>query len=277
MAPIAPAGEWRRSCASSVEWADERAGSPDEVPPLTEPSGTERYVGGELELFARAENWKGYFGALLRPYLTGDVLEVGAGLGATTQHLCEGSQRTWLCLEPDRTMADRLAEAIARGELPACCRARAGTVRDLAPDARFDAILYVDVLEHIEDDAGELATAARALRLGGALIVLAPAHRWLYSPFDRAIGHHRRYTRQSLARIEPRGLERVVLRYLDSVGLLASAGNRFLLRKSLPTAQDIARWDTLMVPLSRRLDPWLGFRLGKSVVGIWRATASARQ
>ena len=188
----------------------------------------------------------------------GDVLEVGAGLGSTTRHLCDGSQRTWLCLEPDAAMADRLAGAIARGELPACCRARAGTVRDLPPDARFDAILYVDVLEHVEDDAAELVAAARALRPAGALIVLAPAHGWLYSPFDRAIGHYRRYTRRSLARVAPPGLRRLVLRYLDSVGLLASAGNRFVLRKSLPTARDVARWDRLMVPLSRRLDPWLG-------------------
>jgi SAM-dependent methyltransferase len=234
-----------------------------------------RYPGGELELFARAGKWKAYVGTLLRPYLRGDVLEVGAGLGATTRRLCDGTQRSWLCLEPDRTMADRLAEAIATGALPACCRAREGTVRELPAERRFDAILYVDVLEHIEDDAAELAAAARRLRPGGALIVLAPAHGWLYSPFDRAIGHHRRYTRRTLARVAPPGLRRLALRYLDSVGLLASAGNRFLLRKSLPTARDVACWDRFMVPLSRRLDPWLGFRLGKSILGIWRAERGA--
>jgi SAM-dependent methyltransferase len=172
-------------------------------------------------------------------------------------------------------MADRLADAVSRGVLPACCRVQRGTVRALPADARFDAVLYVDVLEHIEDDAAELAAAARVLRAGGVLIVLAPAHEWLYSPFDRAIGHYRRYTRRSLAAVAPAGLRRLVLRYLDSVGLLASAGNRFLLRKSLPTVRDIARWDQLMVPLSRRLDPWLGYRLGKSVVGIWRADVAA--
>lgn len=168
-------------------------------------------------------------------------------------------------------MAERLREAIARGELPACCQAWAGTVRDLPSDARFDAILYVDVLEHVRDDAAELVAAAGALSPGGALIVLAPAHGWLYSPFDRAIGHYRRYTRRSLAAVGPPGLRLVVLRYLDSVGLLASAGNRFVLRKSTPTAGDIARWDQLMVPVSRWLDPWLGFRIGKSVLGVWRA------
>jgi SAM-dependent methyltransferase len=168
-------------------------------------------------------------------------------------------------------MAGRLEAAVAARALPACCQARAGTVQSLSAEARFDAILYVDVLEHVSDDAAELRAAARLLRAGGVLIVLAPAHAWLYSPFDRAIGHHRRYTRRSLERVVPPGLRRLALRYLDSVGLLASAGNRFLLRRSLPTPGDIARWDRLMVPLSRRLDPWLGFRVGKSVLGIWRA------
>ena len=168
-------------------------------------------------------------------------------------------------------MAARLQDVIAKGELPVACRARTGTVRGLQGEPGFDAILYIDVLEHIADDAAELAAAARLLRPGGALIVLAPAHPWLYSPFDRAIGHHRRYTRRSLARIAPPGLRRLVLRYLDSVGLLASAGNRFLLRRSLPTPRDIARWDGLMVPISRRLDAWLAFRVGKSVLGVWRA------
>lgn len=235
---------------------------------------TERYPGQELELFARAENWKAYVGAHLRPYLTGDVLEVGAGIGGTTRVLCDGSQHTWVCLEPDPTMAERLAAGIAAATLPPCCRVLAGTIRDLPAGARFDAILYVDVLEHIEADAAELAAAARALRPGGVLIVLAPAHAWLFSPFDAAIGHHRRYSRRTLARAAPSGLRRVTLRYLDSVGLLASATNRFFLRRRLPTREDIARWDRLMVPVSRRLDPWLAFMVGKSVLGIWRAEPS---
>ena len=46
----------------------------------------------------------------------------------------------------------------------------------LPAEAKFDAILYIDVLEHIEDDRAEMARAAARLKPGGALIVLAPAH-----------------------------------------------------------------------------------------------------
>ena len=66
------------------------------------------YVGSELEVFAHALKWKAYFRSHVSSYLVGDVLEVGAGIGATTRLLCDGLQSRWVCLEPDRNLADRI-------------------------------------------------------------------------------------------------------------------------------------------------------------------------
>lgn len=226
------------------------------------------YAGSELELFARATNWKSYLSSLIRPHLGKSVLEVGAGLGVTTRYLCDKQER-WLCLEPDEQQAQVTRAAIGRGELPACCEARVGTIADLDAE-KFDSILYIDVLEHIEDDQAELARAIELLEPGGVLIALVPAYQWLFTPFDRAIGHYRRYTKRSLAEAVPNSLRRLSLHYLDSVGLLACLGNRFVLRSSLPTARQIWIWDRLMVTSSRLLDPLLGYTIGKSVLGVWR-------
>ncbi len=228
------------------------------------------YVGTELDVFARATRWKTYYGSFLRPFLSGDVLEVGAGLGATTRVLCDGMARSWLCLEPDLALAAKIAESIRSGALPACCRVLAGDLASLPEEARFDAILYLDVLEHIEKDAGELARASRHLRPGGRLAVVAPAHSWLYTPFDKAIGHYRRYTRRSLADCAPPGLRREQLLTIDSAGLFLSLGNRLLLRSAHPTDAQIRFWDQVVVPISRFLDPLLLHRVGKTLVGIWR-------
>lgn len=228
------------------------------------------YVGSELELFAHATRWKAYFRAAMAPYLGRDVLEVGAGLGGSTRLLCRGTERRWVCLEPDPALADRLAVAIGDGSLPACCRLAVGTIAEAAALGPFDTVLYIDVLEHIADDRGELARAADILAPGGHVVALAPAHNWLYSPFDRAIGHHRRYSRRSLRALTPEALELVRLAYLDSAGLLASLGNRLLLRSPMPTAAQVRLWDRVLVRLSRRLDPLLAHRLGKSVLGAWR-------
>lgn len=232
---------------------------------------SQAYPGSELELFAGARRWKAYLRSLLRAHLIGDVLEVGAGIGATTGALCDGSQRTWLCLEPDPVLARQIEDAVVAGRLPACCRVVTGRVGDLPGGLRFDTMLYIDVLEHIEADGAELTAAVTRLRPGGTLAVLAPAHRWLFSPFDAAIGHHRRYTRASLVHVAPPALRPLGVFYLDSAGLVASLANRLALRQTLPTARQIAVWDRWLVPLSRRLDPLLGFRIGKSVLGIWQA------
>jgi len=227
------------------------------------------YEGTELELFAAAKHWKSYLRRRVGTYLGRDVLEVGAGNGNTTRVLCHGDADRWVCLEPDATMADQLIVSIGDGELPGCCRVKVGTLADLGAQDRFDTILYIDVLEHIAADRAELARAAGHLRENGHLVVLSPAHQWLFTPFDRAIGHHRRYTKQSLRALSPEALSLVRLDYLDSVGMLASLGNRLVLKSSMPSPRQIALWDGLMVPLSRLADPLLGHRLGKSVLGVW--------
>ncbi len=227
------------------------------------------YVGTELDLFAAATNWKSYFRSHITPYLGETVLEVGAGFGGTTRVLFNPRCKRWVCLEPDSALRDRLKEGIARGELPGCCEPVLGTVAALPSQETFDSILYIDVLEHIEDDKAELCRASAHLRPGGRLIVLCPAHQWLYSRFDAAIGHHRRYTKRMFKAIDPPGTKRIVLKYLDSVGMLASMGNALLLRQSLPTHRQIAFWDKALVPCSRWLDVLLAYSLGKSVMGIW--------
>jgi SAM-dependent methyltransferase len=226
------------------------------------------YVGSELETFRAAVNWKAYLRSLMAPYLRGAVLEVGAGIGSTTEALLTPSVTTWLCLEPDPTLAGAIDAKISMGVLPDSVRVQVGTIQGLE-DAAFDTILYVDVLEHIEDDREELERAAVRLRPGGHLLVLAPAHQWLFSPFDSAIGHFRRYTKRSLSELAPPGLKLARLEYLDSVGLLASGANRFLLRSSSPHLGQIRFWDRFLVRASRMIDPLLAYSVGKSVLGVW--------
>jgi SAM-dependent methyltransferase len=227
---------------------------------------TYEYIGQELDLFLGARNWKRYWASVIRPYVSGDVLEVGAGLGANLGYLGNPAVRSLHCLEPDEALAGRLRD-IAH-DTPGVT-VSTGTVADL-PRGSFDAVLYIDVLEHIEDDKGQLATAAGLLRPGGRLIVLAPAHQALFSAFDTAIGHFRRYDRRSLAACTPAPARLEILWYLDSAGLLVSAANRLLLRQSLPTRSQVGFWDSYIVPVSRWLDPLSGHALGKSILAVWR-------
>jgi SAM-dependent methyltransferase len=228
------------------------------------------YVGNELDVFQHAINWKHYWGAKIQAYMGKRVLEVGAGIGGTTRVLCNDQFDYWLGLEPDPVMAEDLRGQKARGALPSCCDFQSGTVENLDAEVRFDTILYIDVLEHIEQDAAELARAALHLENGGYLIVLSPAFPYLYTSFDRAIGHYRRYTRRTLRAITPPACRVTRDFYLDAVGMLASLGNKWFLQKSTPSLQQILFWDRLLVPAAKLLDPLVGYSFGRSVVCVWQ-------
>jgi SAM-dependent methyltransferase len=230
-----------------------------------------QYPGTELDVFAHARNWKAYLRRLIAPWLRGRILEVGAGIGATTVALRNGHQLSWTALEPDERLAAHLRERVQSLSLPV--EVRTGALASLAAEARFDCILYIDVLEHIEDDAGELREAESHLARGGAIVALSPAHQALYSPFDAAIGHHRRYSRRQLQSITPDRLQLERLQYVDSVGLLLSAGNRLILRAADPSLGQVLFWDRWCVPISQGFDRLLGGRVGKSILAVWRGAA----
>ncbi len=228
-----------------------------------------RYVGSELELFSAAANWKTYFSRVLAPFVGARVLEVGAGIGSNIPYLRTSAVREWTSLEPDAELARRISERVCAGELPDVCKVIAGTLESVDAARKFDTILYIDVLEHIADDAAELQRAARLLASGGNLIVLAPAHQFLFSPFDAAVGHFRRYSAADLVALGPADCRLRRRLMLDCAGLLASLANRVLLRRAAPTRSQITFWDRVLVPISRVLDGVTGHSLGKTVVAVW--------
>ena len=230
-----------------------------------------KYVGSELELFAAVSNWKAYWSRQIRPFLRGDVLEVGAGIGSNTRFLDGGGPGRWVCLEPDPELIGQLITNLRERESPRSYEALCGTLESLA-NQQFDTIIYIDVLEHIGNDREELTRAASRLRPGGHLVVLAPAYQSLFSPFDAAIGHFRRYNRRMLQTMAPSSLRLERVRYLDCAGLILSAGNRLLLRQSMPTRIQLQFWDRWIVPISQILDKLLWYSAGKSIIAVWRLT-----
>jgi 2-polyprenyl-3-methyl-5-hydroxy-6-metoxy-1,4-benzoquinol methylase len=229
-----------------------------------------KYIGSELDLFAAVWNWKAYWSRQIRPFLKGDILEVGAGIGSNTRFLNSGGVGRWVCLEPDPELTAQLVMNFRETKPRRAHETVCGTLESLA-DQQFDTIIYIDVLEHIENDREELDQAASHLRRGGHLIVLSPAHQRLFSPFDAAIGHFRRYNRPMLRAISPAGLRLEWMRYLDCAGLILSTANMLLLRQSMPTKAQLRFWDQWIVPVSRVLDRLLLYSVGKTIIAVWRA------
>jgi 2-polyprenyl-3-methyl-5-hydroxy-6-metoxy-1,4-benzoquinol methylase len=123
------------------------------------------------------------------------ILEVGCGSGnvlRVLQRLAEGRGEV-----QGLEVSDAAAEVARRRT---GLTVTSGYLSDLDATASFDVIAAFDVLEHIADEAGVLVQMRDRLRPHGRLILTVPAHQSLWSPFDVASGHERRYSLQMLSR-----------------------------------------------------------------------------
>jgi SAM-dependent methyltransferase len=148
-------------------------------------------------------------------------------------------------------------------------------VRDLDLDTydpgaeRFDSIVMVNVLEHIEDDGAALRKLREALRPGGRIILYVPAFMLLYSKFDREIGHYRRYKKAGLVELlRASGLRPIDARYVNSIG----APGWFLWVRVLGRASSddvtIGACDRIVVPAARVYEDRWAPPFGLSVFAV---------
>ena len=181
----------------------------------------------------------------IAPHLGRRVLEVGAGLGAVTRELVARGH-TVTALEPDPALFARLGAA-GTGATTVN-----GTLDDAPVGAQFDTVLYVNVLEHIRDDAHELRRATSLLAPGGNIVVFVPALPALYGTMDEVSGHHRRYRRAELGAVfASAGLELRVLRGFDTVGVVPYWLMYRVLRRRTLGGASVGLYDRVIVPMSR--------------------------
>jgi SAM-dependent methyltransferase len=166
------------------------------------------------------------------------VLDVGCGTGGTMERLrALGGEPVGLDVEP---LA--LAFCRARGH----SRLLLGSATALPfTDGAFDAVVALDVLEHIDDDAAAAREIGRVLAPGGALYISVPAYQSLWSGHDVALMHRRRYVARQLEQVlrDSGGLQIERLTYVISAILPAVWAVRRLqrlLRPNAPPRADVA-------------------------------------
>jgi len=233
------------------------------------------YPGTELELFAEATNWKRYFASKLRPFVRGRVLDVGCGMGVNANYLVGPTVSSYTFLEPDLQLLAHVPDHID-ASLKKMSEMVHGTL-DKLEGRQFDTILYVDVVEHIEQGPDELDRAYSLLAPGGHLLVLVPAYQFLYSKFDEEVGHVKRYNKEQMRSELPRWARPVSLYYLDSMGVLLSLANKFLLHQARPTRSQIRFWDQCMIPISRIMDKMLIHKAGRSLIAVVQKPPAAQK
>ena len=229
--------------------------------------GPAHYPGKELEAMSSAENYRHWIVGTFTPYLGKDVAEVGAGIGSISRLLLEQPIERLAAFEPSANMFPHLAEAVRADSRVTAVHG----VFDASQAGRgYDSVLYVNVLEHVEHEREELAAAHAALRPGGHLLVFVPALAWLFSDFDREVGHFRRYSKDALERVvEHAGFEVVDSRWFDVAGIVPWYLHFTLMGRSMARGS-VSLYDRFVVPPMRAIERLAPPPVGKNVVLVAR-------
>ena len=230
-------------------------------------AGPAHYPGKELEAMGAAANYRRWIVDTFAPYLGKDVAEVGAGIGSVSRLLLEQPIERLAAFEPSANMFPLLAEAVR-----ADARAQAvnGAFDASQAGRNYDSVLYVNVLEHVEHEREQLAAAHAALRPGGHLLVFVPALAWLYSDFDREVGHYRRYSRDALERVVVHaGFEVVDSHWFDVAGIVPWYVHFTVLGRRMGRGT-VSLYDRLVVPVMRTVERLAPPGIGKNIVLVAR-------
>jgi SAM-dependent methyltransferase len=169
-----------------------------------------------LEITSQNRRFNNWLYKKISPGLkkVGNILEIGSGLGTYSEMIiqdmssnsssspssssCSSSHITITDISP--TYLEKLKKSfsssrnVSVSRLDLNCRAD----YDKIGYEKFDSIVALNVLEHVEKDEFALQQLYKMLKNEGILIILVPCHKFLYNVIDKSVGHYRRYTKEEL-------------------------------------------------------------------------------
>ena len=226
-----------------------------------------------LRIIAKAGRYNRFVYEQYKRHLGDDVIEIGAGVGNVSRFLLD--RRRLVLTETDPRYLESLRAAY-----------KGWGYVDVRPldivepkDAnelwgRFDTAVCLNVVEHLADDAAAMRHIARLVKPGGRVVVIVPAHRWLYGTLDEGLDHKKRYERAELEELlRGAGLEPLEARYLNPVAIPGWLFNGRLLRRSTIPGLQIGLFDRL-TPLVRLSSSW-NLPFGLSLLAVARRPGGA--
>jgi SAM-dependent methyltransferase len=227
------------------------------------------YSGTELGSMVEARNYYRWLLRYFQPHLKGKVIEIGAGIGTFSRLILNLQDvQQLVAVEPAANLYPLLLQQIG-----AYARARTlnGYLQDVSEWGTANALLSVNVLEHVEQDQAFLGLAHRALLPGGTCLLFVPAVQGLYGSLDRAFEHFRRYGKRELElKLRDAGFEIELLRYFNFPGVFAWFIAGRVLRQTSLRARQTRYYDRWVVPWLSILERYWEPPVGQSLLAVAR-------
>jgi len=229
----------------------------------------ESYFGRDLEAMSVARNYNHWIIDELKPYFGETIAEVGAGCGNFTPFLLEANVKRLIAFEPDDNMFGLLRERMKDNAKVETVHGFFGThCQDYT--GALDSAVYVNVMEHVPDDKAEMEHIFSTVKKGGHVLIFVPALQWLYSDFDKRIGHYRRYHKKGLAElVSSSGFSVEKIKYVDIGGILPWL-IAFKWLKLPMSGGKVSLYDKLVVPPARFLESIVAPPIGKNLLVVGR-------
>ena len=220
---------------------------------------------------ARAHNYRRWQFRLIAPYVRGNVLEVGGGIGNFTPDLAHVAESV-ISLEPNASCHSKLVEKTRSLSKVTVYNTTAENLdRHVAPGYQADTVVCMNVLEHLQDDELAVRTFSRRLKPGGALVLLIPAAPWAFGEIDRRLGHYRRYSKSTARQLMLRtSLTVLAMRYFNFIGLWGWFWNTHVTRRDTQSDTQILVFDRFIVPWLSLLEAFLPPPVGQSLLVVGR-------
>jgi SAM-dependent methyltransferase len=228
------------------------------------------YVGKDLEAMSFAVNYHKWILEEFRPFLGKKLVEVGAGTGSFSEMLLDEKPDTLSLVEPSE-MFKFLKQNISQMETSAAVNYYNAIFSETAGKLteKPDTIIYVNVLEHIEEDAAELEKVYETLEPGGHCLIFVPALMALYGAFDAKVGHFRRYTKNELEeKARAAGFKITKSKYFDFIGIFPWYIKYKLLGSGSLESGAVTTYDKFAVPVTKQFERFLRFPVGKNILAV---------
>ena len=201
-----------------------------------------------LLAMSKIESYNKYLFDFLSPYLGKSVAEVGCGIGNLSKYLIKQADMAYLTDIEDRYIVrmKNLFFNLPYVKVMKTSAEELGTVMT----EKVDSVVCLNVLEHIEDERKALSSFHSVLNPGGNLLLIVPAHEFLYGNIDKSKKHYRRYTKKSVISVlEENGFAVKKIRFLNLISVPGWFISGRIFKKS-----SIPYWQIKAVNL---LMPWL--------------------
>jgi SAM-dependent methyltransferase len=223
---------------------------------------------------AFAANYRRWILQRLKPFLGKHIVEVGAGIGSLSELLLDLNPESLTLLEPSANVYPLLVQKISSIDKGGLATTHQGGLADVFANnesslARPDSAVYVNVLEHIEDDQAELRLAHSVLAPGGHVLIFVPANRWLMGSVDRLLGHFRRYTLDELTeKCVAAGFTVRFAAHFDFFGIAPWWLKYCVLQSERVEPTAVWLYDRWVVPFAQKLEKAIAPPIGKNLIVV---------